>query len=108
MENSVIKKNDNHDNEISSGLLQKQVSDTSFKTDYWRFEVVAILVSQVPVQLIEPIFFLRKPIFKHFQFYHKILAFIQFKPIHFKIIAPAKTTPHKVLMILPITDFCLI
>jgi len=65
-------------------------------------------VPQVFVQLIELFFFLGKPVFKHFQFYHEILALIQFKSCHFKVIATTKTTPHKVLMILPITDPCLI
>jgi hypothetical protein len=41
-------------------LLQKQVSDTSFKADGRGFEVVAILLSQVTVQLIESFFFLEE------------------------------------------------
>jgi hypothetical protein len=108
LENSVIKKEDNRDNEISPGLLQKQVSDTPFKTDYRGLEFVAILVPQEPLQLVETFFFLGKPVFEHFQFYHKIFAFIEFKSVHFKVITSSKTTPHKVLMILPITDSCLI
>jgi hypothetical protein len=102
LENFVTKKEDNRDDEISPGLFQKQVSDTSPKTNYRGFEVVAILVSQVPVQLIELLFFLGKLVFKHFQFYHKILAFIQFKSPHFKVIADAKTTSYKVLVIFSI------
>ena len=108
MGNSAVKKDNNCDNQISPGLLQKQVSDTSFITDDGGFKVVAILVSKVPVQIIEPIFFLGKPVFKHFQFYHKILAYIQSKSFHFKVIAHAKTTPHKSLMNLPISDSFLI
>ena len=69
---------------------------------------MTILVSQVPVQLIESIFFLDKPVFMQFQFYHKILAFIQSESPHFKVITLAKTTPHQVLMNLPITDSSLI
>jgi len=65
-------------------------------------------VSQVPVQLIGTFFFLGKPFFKHFQFYHQKLAFIQSKSLHFKVITTTKTTPHKVLMILPIIDSFLI
>ena len=93
MKNSFIEKEDNRDYEIGPCLLQKQVSDTSSKTDYRGFEVVAILVPQAPVQLIEPFFFLGKPVFKHLQFYHKIFAFIQSKSIHFKVLTSAKTTP---------------
>jgi hypothetical protein len=69
---------------------------------------VAILVSQVPVQLIELFFFLGKLVFKHFQFYHKILTNIQSKSPHFKVIADAKTTPHPVVMIVSIPDSFLI
>jgi len=108
LQNSVIKKEDNRDDELSPGLFQKQVSDTSSKTNYRGFEVVTILVSQVPVQLIELFFFLSKLVFKHFQFYHKIRAFIQFKSPHFKVIADAKTTSYKVLVIFSITYFFLI
>ena len=60
------------------------------------------------MQLIEPIFFLGKPVFKHFQFYHNILAFIQFKSFHFKVIALAKTTSHMMLMNVPIANSSLI
>jgi hypothetical protein len=66
LKNSFIEKEDYRDYEIGPSLLQKQVSDTSFETNYRGFKVVAILVSQVPVQLIEAIFFLGEPVFKHF------------------------------------------
>ena len=108
MKNSVIKKEDNRDKDISPNLLKNQVRHTSFKTYYRGFEAVAILLSQVLVQLIEPFLFFDKPLFKHLQFYHQILAFIQFKSIDFKVIAPAKTTAHKLFMNLPITDSFLV
>jgi hypothetical protein len=108
LENSVIKKDDNRDNKTIPSLLQKQVSDTSFEADYRGFKVVAILASQVPVQLIESFFFLGKPLFKHFQLYHQIFPFIQSKSVHFKVITSAKTAPHKLLMNLHITDSFLI
>ena len=64
---------------------------------------MTILESQVPVQLIEPFFYLDEPMFKHFQFHHQIFAFVQFESLHFEVVALAETTCHQVLMILHIT-----
>jgi hypothetical protein len=52
----VSKKYDNRDNAVSSGLIQNQVLHTTSKANWRGFKSITILVAQVPVKLIEPVF----------------------------------------------------
>ena len=64
--NLFSEKQENHQNEISSDLLQNQVRNALFEPDHSWVEPVAILTSQVLTQLIEPPFLLILPLFQHF------------------------------------------
>jgi len=94
LQNFVSEQYDNHNNTISSDLIQNQVLDTAFETNWRGFESVTILMSQVPVKLIEPVFLCILIFLKWFQFCHQKFSLLKPGPVHFEVIALAKATAH--------------
>ena len=57
LHNFLLNKNQNECQEMSSDLLNNQMLDASLKAYDWRVKTVAILLSQIFIHLVEPLFF---------------------------------------------------
>ena len=91
---------------MSSDLLNNQMLDASLKAYDWRVKTVAILLSQIFIHLVEPLFFQVLHFFKFLQLKREIFTPVEIKFVPLEImLASDEITRHYFCMLFYIVKF---